>query len=421
MSTMHSPFTLPCGVTLPNRLAKAAMEEGLCDAEHGPGEPLIQLYRRWAQGQPGLMITGNVMVDRAALTGPCNVVVEDTRNLEGLKAWAQAGQAGGCSLWPQINHPGRQVFAAVSQESVAPSAVPVQVKGAKGMFSTPRALESGEIEAIIQRFATAARVLEMAGFAGVQLHGAHGYLISQFLSPRVNQRTDAWGGDIEGRARMLLMTVRAVKAAVGEGFGVALKLNSADFQRGGFSADDAKAVVAMLNDEGLDFLELSGGSYESPAMSGGAEAPPQKESTRLREAYFLVFAEELREIARMPLMVTGGFRSAAGIQDALASGALDIVGMAKPFAQDPDVAASLLSGRIEGVQLRRVRMPVPALGGLAEMAWAKRQMHRLAAGRSPDAWYGAVLNLALTQLEQGREAKRYQAWLRTASPATPLP
>ncbi len=410
---ISEPLSLPNGGTLPNRLAKAAMEESLCDADHGPSGRLISLYRRWSEGKPGLLITGNIMVDRTALTGPNNVIVEDARHMAGLKAWAEAGKAGGNQLWGQISHPGRQVYAVVNAEPVAPSAVPVEIKGAKGLFATPRALTHEEILDIIQRFATTARVLEQAGFDGVQIHGAHGYLISQFLSPLVNKRTDDWGGSLENRARLLMEVVRAIRSSVGKSFAVSVKLNSADFQRGGFSSDDAREVVRLLNAEGIDLLEISGGSYESPAMMGVKEDGSKRASTKAREAYFLDFAEELRSIATMPLMVTGGFRSKAGMEAALASGALDVVGMGKPFAENPNLPIDLMAGLAAGVSLRKIKMPIPALTSMAEMAWAKTQIHRIADGKRPNPAFGPFINLVKSQIGQRRDAKRYRAWLES--------
>ena len=409
------PLKLKNGATLPNRIAKAAMEESLCDADHGPSDELINLYKRWSAGKPGLLITGNVMIDRRALTGPMNVVVEDDKHLDGLKAWAAAGKTGGNQLWAQISHPGRQVYAMVSEEPVAPSAVAMEIKGAKGMFATPRALAEEEILDIIQRFATTAQVMERAGFDGVQLHGAPGYLISQFLSPLTNHRTDQWGGSLGNRARLLIEAVRAVRAAVSSSFAVSVKLNSADFQRGGFSEEDAEGVTAMLEREGLDLLEISGGSYESPAMTGKAADGKKLASTLAREAYFLEFAERLRGRTKMPLMVTGGFRTLSGMEEALKGNALDVIGMGKPFAENPGLPEALFSGASNGVALKAIKMPLPALTSMAEMAWAKTQIHRTAAGKKPSPIFGPFLNLIMSQIAQRKAAKQYRAWLRARS------
>ncbi|HSX71140.1 MAG TPA: NADH:flavin oxidoreductase/NADH oxidase family protein, partial [Pseudomonas sp.] len=323
MSTLFQPLRLPNGQTIPNRIAKAAMEENLADADHAPGDALIRLYRTWADGGAGLIITGNVMVDRHALTGPAGVVLEDDRQLPRFAAWAQACRSRGAQAWLQINHPGRQLMAALGQPARGPSAVAVNIPGLEKLFAQPRALSEAEIEELIARYVNTAGLAGRAGFSGVQIHAAHGYLFSQFLSPLTNKRDDQWGGSLQNRARILLRTVAAVRAQVSADFCVAVKLNSADFQRGGFDADDAAAVVQLLNDQGVDLVELSGGSYESPAMQGQTSDG----SSLAREAYFLEFAERIAAVARMPLMVTGGIRRRAVAEQVL-RGPVAMLGMA---------------------------------------------------------------------------------------------
>ncbi|PCI62444.1 MAG: NADH oxidase [Kordiimonadales bacterium] len=417
-SRLRQSLTLPNGSVLANRIGKASMEESLCDANHGPSQDLIALYQVWAEGGAALLLTGNVMVDRTALTGPNNVIVENDANMEELKTWAKAGKSGAAQLWAQISHPGRQVFAMVNAEPVAPSAIAVEIKGAKGMFAVPRALTEDDIQDIIKRFATTAKLLQEAGFDGVQIHGAHGYLISQFLSPHTNKRTDDWGGSIENRSRLLREVVRAVRTAVGDKFGVGVKLNSADFQRGGFTEEDAEAVIKMLNSEKLDLLEISGGSYEAPAMTGlvdGKSVVEEKSSsTTAREAYFLTFAKKARAYAKMPLMVTGGFRSRSGMEAALEDEAVDLIGMAKPFSHNPSIASDILTGKVERVDLKKIKLPIAALTSMADMAWSKSQMHRIAQGKRPAPRVGPFLNLVSSQITQRKAAKRYQQWLKRA-------
>jgi 2,4-dienoyl-CoA reductase-like NADH-dependent reductase (Old Yellow Enzyme family) len=257
---------------------------------------------------------------------------------------------------------------------------------------TPRELTSSEIEEIIERFATAAAVCETAGFDGVQIHGAHGYLVTQFLSPLTNLRTDEWGGDPRRRMRFLLEIVRRIRARVSPGFAVSVKLNSADFQRGGFSEDESRNVIAALAGEGLDLIEISGGNYESPAMSGSA-------STRDREAYFLEYARTVRRLAGdVPLAVTGGFRSRTAILDALGAGDCDVVGLARPTVTTPDAAEAILSDRIEVLQTRELRygmrrllgrvVDVKALDGVLNISWNTDQLHRLGGGLDPDLTRG---------------------------------
>src|SRR5882757_1167438 len=270
--SLFAPLTLPNGTVVPNRIAKAAMEENMADSSQLPGEGLRRLYEGWARGGAGLVLSGNVMIDPAALTGPGGVVLDERQPMEPFRAWARAAMSGGGQAWLQINHPGRQVFAAMGQDAVAPSAIGLNMGAYSHLFSVPRALDEAGIAAIVARFATTARLAEAAGFSGVQIQAAHGYLISQFLSPLTNRRADAWGGELHNRARLLLDVVRAVRAAVAPGFSVAVKLNSADFQKGGFEASDATQVVRWLNELPVDLVELSGGSYESPAMQGAPQA-----------------------------------------------------------------------------------------------------------------------------------------------------
>nr|HRD10771.1 NADH:flavin oxidoreductase [Mycobacterium sp.] len=265
MTDLHDPLTLPCGLVLPNRIMKASMSEALAESGHAPGARLEQLYRTWSHGGYGLLISGNVMVDGAQLGEPGNVVIEDERDLDALTRWAKSAHDGGVPIWAQLNHPGRQSNPlAIGHTPVAPSAVPLNLPGS----TTPRELTAAEIEDIIDRFATAAAVCETAGFDGIQIHAAHGYLVTQFLSPLSNLRTDEWGGDPVRRMRFLLEIVRRIRARVSPGFAVGVKLNSADFQRGGFSEEESRDVVAALAGEGIDLLEISGGNYESPAMAG---------------------------------------------------------------------------------------------------------------------------------------------------------
>ncbi len=302
--SLFSPLTLPNGTVITNRIAKAAMEENMADADHAPSEGLIRLYRAWAEGGAGLIITGNVMVDARAMTGPAGVVLQDARHLDRFQDWATTARSGGGQIWMQINHPGRQMPASMAQETLAPSAIPLDLGRQSKMFPVPRAMTADDIADVTRRFIHTAGLAERAGFDGVEIHAAHGYLLSQFLSPLSNRRTDQWGGSLENRARLLLDIVRGVRSSVRPYFAVSVKLNSADFQRGGFSPDDARAVVRMLDGLGVDLVELSGGSYEAPAMMGSS----RDERTLAREAYFLDFARDIATVATMPLMVTGGIR-----------------------------------------------------------------------------------------------------------------
>lgn len=379
-TTLAAPLELPNGAVLPNRIVKAAMSECLGNHNLAPTRRHVELYRRWARSGAGLLITGNIMVDRSAIGEVGNVVVDDRRDIEILAEWAQAARSHGAQVWAQINHPGRQVPLTLNAHPVAPSAV--AVADTAGMFRPPRELRDDEIEHIIATFATSAAILVEAGFTGIEIHAAHGYLISQFLSPTSNIRSDRWGGTRENRRRFLLEIVRAVRAEIGTEVTLAVKLNSADFQRGGYDEDEAADVVAALTAEGIDALEISGGTYESTAFMGPTE--PVKASTRAREAYFLDFAERIRTQTTVPLLLTGGFRSASGMAAAIDSGAVDLVGIARPLVVEPDLPARLLAGHATAAQERRPRtIGIRRLDGATELLWHTTQLWRLADGKEP--------------------------------------
>lgn len=389
MSLLAAPLALPSGSSLPNRLAKSAMSETLADLEtNAPTDELVRLYERWGRSGAGLLISGHVIVDPEGLGEPGNVVIVDDRHRAGLRRWAEAAQGHGARLWMQLNHAGRQAPKRLTRRPVAPSAVPLQGMG--GMFAKPRALEAREIEALVARFGVAAAVAKDAGFAGVQIHAAHGYLISQFLSPRTNLRDDAWGGDPARRARFLLEIVRAIRAAVGPAFPVGVKLNSADFQRGGFTIEEAMDVARALEAAGIDLLEVSGGNYESPAMAGSGELlRKQRASSRDREAYFLDYARRIRTVTRTPILLTGGMRSRAVMEDALGSGAVDVIGMARPMTHTPELPARLLDGTLDVAPAVKIRSRIRFVDDALQAMWFQQQIGHLAHGREPDLGLGA--------------------------------
>ncbi|WP_317495430.1 NADH:flavin oxidoreductase/NADH oxidase family protein [Haloechinothrix sp. LS1_15] len=414
MTGLHEPLPLACGLILPNRLMKAALSEGLATHDHGPDERLERLYARWGASGYGLIITGNVMIDRQHLGEPGNVVLDDDRDLDGLTRWAKSAQDGGSPIWVQLNHPGRQANPlATGTRPVAPSAIAPGLPG----VPTPRALSEEDIDDILRRFATAASLAEAAGFDGIQIHGAHGYLVSQFLSPLSNQRDDAWGGDPQRRMRFALETVRRIRAAVTPSFAVGIKLNSADFQRGGFTEAESTEVIQRLAAEHVDLIEISGGSYESPAMMG--RPATRSASTRAREAYFLGYARTARQVAgAVPLAVTGGFRSHAGMLQAVASGDCDVVGLGRPAAVNPGAASAVLASDDGRLASPRISLGLPsrlagnstvkALDGALDLQWHTDQLHRLGAGADPAPGRPAWRTLWTMVKRNGLDAFRSQ-------------
>jgi len=393
-------LALPCGEELPNRIAKSAMTEQLSDPDNAPTEGHVRLYRTWADGGLGLAMTGNVMVDRRSLEGSRNVVVDDERDLDMLRRWASEGSRGGCRLWMQISHPGRQTPKGVSRQVVAPSAVPIERLGF--LFQTPRELLPSEIEQLIARFAATAAIAKQAGFGGVQIHGAHGYLCAQFLSPITNLRSDQWGGTREKRRRFLVEVVRAVRGAVGAAFPVSVKLNSNDFQKGGYTVGDAVEVARELEAEGIDLLELSGGTYEDPAMVVG---PGRAADTVRREGYFLEYATRIRRATELPLMLTGGLRSASTMASIIGDGTVDVVGMGRPLAVEPQLPRRILTGASDSATPVRVTLHNRTIDSMLTTFWHVEQLHLIAAGKDPNpklSRVGALIRGLATPLRRGK-------------------
>ncbi|MEP3889202.1 MAG: NADH:flavin oxidoreductase/NADH oxidase family protein [Hellea sp.] len=416
MSHIFTPLTLPNGQTIPNRLCKAAMEENMAEAGQVPGEALVNLYQQWADGGVGIILTGNVMVSPTAMTGPGGVYLGAETLAEGdnrkrFETWAKAGKSGGAKLYMQISHPGRQIYATQGTEPVSASATKVTMTGpAEKMFATARALSGDEIRGIIKRFADSAHAAELCGFDGVQIHAAHGYLLAQFLSPLTNLRDDEWGGPLENRARLLLEVVREVRARVEPDFGVSIKLNSADFQKGGYDIGDAKQVVEWLNGEDIDFVEISGGSYESAAMMGMAD-DGRAQSTIEREMYFLDFAKDIGASAHMPLMVTGGVTKRETAEHALSDGSVAMIGIARAMGYNPDLPKDWKAGERLQVMLPVVKWKNPLFQGLANMAMTKMNLYRMGDGHPPKANPSPLFSTVKQQIKNSAQTKRYKKWL----------
>lgn len=385
-TTLSSPLDLPCGVTLRNRIVKSAMSEQLARRDGTPTERLRRLYAVWARSGAAVLITGNAMVSRDALTEPGNVILDDDRALDAFGSWSSAAQAGGAQAWLQLNHPGKVAVTPFDRRPVAPSARRSTVPGYN--LRKPRELTSSAIADLVGRFARTAELAVAGGFDGVQVHAAHGYLLSQFLSPLHNRRDDDWGGDAARRRRLLLDVVGAVRARVGAGVPVSVKLNSRDFVHGGFDEGEALEVALALAGAGVDLLEISGGGYEQPAMTGVAAG-----QDRTAEGYFLDFAAAVSARTSLPVLLTGGLRSPGRMNELLGSGAIDAVGLARPMAFVPDYPRRLLAGEQPALPPAPRRLGVRALDGFVGLSMTADQLHRIAAGRTPARRPG-VLTLA---------------------------
>lgn len=390
---INDSVKLPCGATLPNRLAKSAMSENMAWPPFFPGDEFVHAYDTWLKGETGLLISGNVMVDSKFLGEPNNVVIEKgLNNFLHLQNWAKTAQNRQNHIWIQLNHPGKQTPKFLTPEPVAPSSIALKPPLDK-MFNQPRELSHHEIKDIIGKFAYAAQVVKESGFQGVQIHGAHGYLVSQFLSPLHNQRNDEWGGSVEKRMKFVVEIYKGIRQAVGEKFPIGIKLNSADFQKGGFSHEESIIVAKTLSDLGMDLIELSGGSYESPVMTG----VQVKESTFKREAYFLEFAKDIKNVIHCPLMVTGGFRTKKFIEESLEREELDIVGLGRALCLDPDFSKKLLKNEAVESLVQPLSSGFKFIDKLfpLEIIWYTMQIHLLGKKQNPQpraSVYKAIWN-----------------------------
>ena len=403
---INESFTLPCGQILKNRVCKAAMTERIANGDNLANQGHINLYDIWADGDIGILLTGNVQVDRRNLEGPANVVIDKNNyknQLDTLKEWSAAGTKNNTQLWMQISHAGRQTPGEINSSPMAPSNIRLKIPGKN--YGTPVPMTEEDILDVIEKFVFTAKIARETGFTGVQFHSAHGYLLSEFLSPDINNRNDAWGGDIENRARIHLEIIKRSREEVGEDFPISVKMNSADFQKGGFAADDSIIVAKMLESAGVDIIEISGGTYEQPKLIGVDDltinperSEQRKESTIAREAYFLEYAKDIRKVVSLPLMVTGGFRTKEGIEDALKSNICQIIGIGRPLCADPYCVKKMIAGELEilpsfektlslGPSILSPLSPftiIKAINAFGAMAWFYQQIKNMAKGLMPN-------------------------------------
>ncbi|PYI08935.1 FMN binding oxidoreductase [Aspergillus sclerotiicarbonarius CBS 121057] len=406
MASLHEPVRLPCGLVFPNRLAKAAMAESLAGSVNTPTPTLLKAYNQWSEGGWGAILTGNVQVDVDHLGTPRDVALHaEYTGKEGNEAlvenWSQYAktcQQHGTPCIVQACHPGRQSLRFAGRRGlfappIAPSAIPMQMGDSLVqrllnwlVFPPPREMTQGDIDQVTRQFVDAARLMADSGFSGIELHGAHGYLIDQFLNSKSNKRTDAYGGSAEKRAKFVVDMIQAIREVVPQTFAIGIKLNSADHSSSTF--EDTMTQIKLLVDAGIDFLEVSGGSYENPTMMG----PQTSQRTVAREAFFIEFATETRK--RFPdlvLMLTGGFRTRAGAESALQQNACDVVGIGRPAAINPKLPLVLLDESVpdEEAQLVLNRVPMPFLARLIslkgvgaglESSFYAKQIRRLAMG-----------------------------------------
>ena len=394
---LFTPITLPNGTTIKNRFFKSAMSEGMGTRDFQPKKNIATLYKRWAEGGTGLIITGNIMVDPKGTAEPGNIVFDKNSNMEILKNWANQGQQHGAKVMVQLNHPGKQVPKTIAKETVAPSAVPLG-NGLNKLFSTPRALTTSEVEELVQKFVTSAKVAKEAGFSGVQIHAAHGYLISQFLSPHDNRRTDKYGGSLENRMRFLKEIYLGMREELGKDFTIGIKINSTDFKEDGLTEEDSLETIVELANLGLDFVEISGGTYERPAMMGAT-------SKSTNQVFFAEYSKKLKQKIEIPVVVTGGIRSINAMNTLLNDNTTDFIGIARPLTIDPNIPNKIKQGTYTIVETTRVSTGVKKLdkifGSLLGIVYYQVLMQNIAKGKEPKATKNAWPSLIQAVYNQG--------------------
>jgi 2,4-dienoyl-CoA reductase-like NADH-dependent reductase (Old Yellow Enzyme family) len=386
-SPLSEPLELPCGAVLKNRIAKSAMSDSLGDGCGQPTDTQIELYGRWAQGGVALSIIGEVQGSALYPEKPGNLVLDAGSNAQKFQALAHRGSENASQLWLQLGHAGAMADAPISKPK-GPSALNLP-----GLSCD--ALTLDEIKALPAEFARTAALAKELGFGGVEIHAAHGFLLSQFLSPLFNTRSDAYGGSLDNRTRLLHETVDCVRRAVGPRFPVGLKLNATDQIEGGFAQDEALTVLASFGPADLDLIDISGGTYFPGAKSSSDRAGAGP--------YFLDFAQRARPLTRIPLMVTGGFKTRQQAEAAIAGGAADLVGLARALIVGPDLPEKWVNGRADAPAFPRFTNPPE--GGVT--AWYTMQMTQIALGAErlkPEQLTEAI------EAYEDRDAQRRDAW-----------
>ena len=410
MTILKDKIILPCGAQIKNRICKAAMTERIAFSDNYTNQRHLNLYKKWAEGDIGILLTGNVQVDKNHLEGPANVCIEEETYVDQiplLRKWAEEGTKDNTHLWMQISHAGRQTPGEINSSPKAPSSVQLKIPGRN--YGVPSALTTEEIQEIIKKFTFVAKIARETGFTGIQIHSAHGYLLSEFLSPDINLREDEWGGTVENRSRIHVEIIKSIRREVGEDFPISVKMNSADFQKGGFSPDDSIRVAKIIEEAGVDNIEISGGTYEQPRLLGldnvsinPDRSEVRKESTIAREAYFLEYAEKIKKNIQIPLMVTGGFRTKEGMESAVKSGACEIVGVGRPLCANPFAIKEMFDGKIENLPIYEKTLSlgpwifspsspfrlIQALNAFGAQAWFYQQIKRMGDNKLPDLSLG---------------------------------
>jgi len=384
---LKSSLELPCGAILKNRFAKSPMSDSLSDGGGDPTEVQIRLYERWAEGGVALSLVGEVQGDPRFPEKPGNLVLGAHSNQSLLQLFTGRAVIDGAHLWPQIGHAGALSHLPISQPK-GPSALDIEGLQCAGM-------SIDEIHELPGMYARTALHAKTVGFSGVHIHAGHGFLLSQFLSPLFNHRNDGYGGSIEARCRIVLEIISEVRRAVGPSFPVGIRINSTDQLEGGLTEVDALEVVRLLDQTSIDLIDISGGTYfpGAKASSDGTSQGP----------YFLDFAKLARGITKIPLLLTGGFKKRQQAVDAVASGAVDMVGLGRAMALNPRLADAWLSEEGCGPDFPKFESVLP--GGIT--AWYTMRLTAL--GEDRENVFELDLPSAIRMYEE-RDAQRCIKW-----------
>ncbi|KAK5328320.1 hypothetical protein LTR93_002105 [Exophiala xenobiotica] len=359
LSALAQPITLQLsGKVICNRIYRSPLSEYASTYDEDdiektgiPKPRYAELYQELADGGAGLICFGNIPIDRNNLENYNNAVLDPRNPWDPVKAFApaiRAAKSRGAVCLPQVQFPGRQVPQFLNPRPRSASDVQLQPCLNK-TYGKPTALTRTEINDLVARYVWAADLMAKAGADGIILHGAHGYILNQFLSPLTNRRTDEYGGSLENRARFILQIVNAIKSKLpSDRFVIAVKFNCQDFIAGGQSFAEQCVVAKWLEDAGVDFFDISGGTYESPAWRGNimkelAERPSQK----TRGSYFVEWAQEIKKVlSRAVIGTTGGWRDAHRMAEAVEHGDVDMIGLGRTLREDPDFVNKAIKGEV---------------------------------------------------------------------------
>lgn len=385
---LGKPIELPCGAVLKNRLIKSAMSDSLGDGAGDPTEEQIRLYERWAEGGAAISLIGEVQGDPRYPEKPGNLVFSEKSNHQALEQLANRGQIDGAQLWPQLGHAGALSHLPISNPK-GPS--PLDIGGLQC-----EGLSAEEVQDLPGMYAAAALHAQSAGFRGVHIHAGHGFLLSQFLSPLFNHRTDGYGGSIEARSRIVIEVIDAVRRAVGPSYPVGIKINSTDKLEGGLTENDALDALRNIGQTSIDLIDVSGGTYFPGAAASS-------EGSSGDGPYFVDFARRAKEVTDVPIMLTGGFETRAQAANAVTSGAADLVSLARAMVLDANLPQDWLSA--EGGDPKFPVFDSPPRGGVT--AWYSMRITAL--GEDGEDTFALDPAAALQAYEE-RDAKRCETW-----------